>query len=94
MQVTKLPIPQAVMNEFPHIRIAFGESDEYSFVFDKNITIYGKGCLALPSYYLHTSAFIHSPTHPRCRPPGLQARFPRHLLLHRQLHTQLVTPPS
>ena len=33
---------QAVMNDFPDIRIAFGESDEYSFVFHKTTKLYGR----------------------------------------------------
>ena len=30
------------MVDFPDIRIAFGESDEYSFVFHKDTKVYGK----------------------------------------------------
>jgi len=30
------------MVEFPDIRIAFGESDEYSFVLHKDTQVYGK----------------------------------------------------
>lgn len=30
-----------VLNEFGDVRIAFGESDEYSFVFYKHTKIYG-----------------------------------------------------
>lgn len=33
---------QAVLRVFPDIAIAFGESDEYSFVFKKSTTLYGK----------------------------------------------------
>jgi tRNA(His) guanylyltransferase len=33
---------QAVMVDFPDIRIAFGESDEYSFVLHKDTQVYGK----------------------------------------------------
>lgn len=41
-----LPIPtpsmlQAVMQEYQDIRLAFGESDEYSFVFAKDCQLYG-----------------------------------------------------
>ncbi len=32
---------QAVLSEFPDIRIAFGQSDEYSFVFHKDTSIHG-----------------------------------------------------
>jgi tRNA(His) 5'-end guanylyltransferase len=35
---------QAVMSEFPDVRVAFGESDEYSFVLHKGFTVYGKCC--------------------------------------------------
>ncbi len=34
---------QAVMSEFQDIRLAFGESDEYSFVFSKGCELYGGG---------------------------------------------------
>ena len=36
---------QAVMEEFSDIRIAFGESDEYSFVFNKKTNVYGTNVL-------------------------------------------------
>ena len=32
---------QEVMGEFPDIRLAYGESDEYSFVFHKSTELYG-----------------------------------------------------
>lgn len=32
---------QSVLRQFPDIRIAFGESDEYSFVFHKDTRLYG-----------------------------------------------------
>jgi hypothetical protein len=32
---------QAVMTEFPDVRIAFGESDEYSFVLPRSAALYG-----------------------------------------------------
>ena len=35
----------AVMDAFPDVRVAFGESDEFSFVFDKKTEIYGGGCI-------------------------------------------------
>lgn len=31
------------MSEFQDIRLAFGESDEYSFVFSKACELYGRG---------------------------------------------------
>ena len=34
-------IMQGVMRDFPDITIAFGESDEYSFVLHKDTTLYG-----------------------------------------------------
>jgi tRNA(His) guanylyltransferase len=34
-------IMQGVMREFPDIILAFGESDEYSFVLHKDTTLYG-----------------------------------------------------
>jgi tRNA(His) guanylyltransferase len=43
------------MNEFPDIRIAFGESDEFSFVFHKWTTLYGRRASKLIS--LVSSAF-------------------------------------
>jgi tRNA(His) guanylyltransferase len=33
---------QEVLVEFPDVRIAFGESDEYSFVLHKSAKLYGK----------------------------------------------------
>lgn len=39
------------MTDFPDIRVAFGESDEYSFVFHKTSKLYGENldrlCIAL-----------------------------------------------
>jgi hypothetical protein len=37
-----LPGLQAVLAEFQDIRLAFGESDEYSFVFHKDCQLYGE----------------------------------------------------
>ena len=36
---------QAVMEEFPDVRLAFGESDEYSFVLHKDCQLYGAAWL-------------------------------------------------
>lgn len=47
--------PQAVMKEFPDIRVAFGESDEYSFVFHKDAVLYGRRASKIIS--LITSCF-------------------------------------
>jgi hypothetical protein len=33
---------QLVMREFPEARLAYGESDEYSFVLHKDTNLYGK----------------------------------------------------
>jgi tRNA(His) 5'-end guanylyltransferase len=33
---------QAVLVDYPDVRMAFGQSDEYSFVLHKNTTIYGE----------------------------------------------------
>ena len=51
MAATLHPVPppcpaQAVMQEYQDIRLAFGESDEYSFVFAKDCQLYGeaRGC--------------------------------------------------
>ena len=35
-------VAQAVLRDFSDIRIAYGESDEYSFVFHKNTAMYGE----------------------------------------------------
>ena len=35
-------MPQAVMQEFPDIVIAYGESDEYSFVLRKSSVLYSE----------------------------------------------------
>lgn len=46
-QVLLLPLPllllllQCVMREFPEARMAYGESDEYSFVLHKDTNLYG-----------------------------------------------------
>ncbi|WPT14432.1 Putative tRNA(His) guanylyltransferase [Picochlorum sp. SENEW3] len=45
----------AVMKEFPDIRVAFGESDEYSFVFHKDAVLYGRRASKIIS--LITSCF-------------------------------------
>jgi tRNA(His) 5'-end guanylyltransferase len=37
----QLPL-QNVLVEFPDIRIAYGESDEYSFVFHRKAELYGR----------------------------------------------------
>lgn len=46
---------QAVMVDFPDIRIAFGESDEYSFALHKDTQVYGRRASKLIS--LITSSF-------------------------------------
>ncbi|GIM11702.1 hypothetical protein Vretimale_15132, partial [Volvox reticuliferus] len=38
-----------VMNEFPDIRLAYGESDEYSFVLGRNTDMYGRRASKLVS---------------------------------------------
>lgn len=43
------------MKEFPDIRVAFGESDEYSFVFHKDAVLYGRRASKIIS--LVTSCF-------------------------------------
>ena len=43
------------MVDFPDIRVAFGESDEYSFVFHKSTKLYGRRASKLTS--LVTSSF-------------------------------------
>jgi tRNA(His) guanylyltransferase len=51
---------EAVMSEFGDIRIAFGESDEYSFVFHKNTTLYKRRGFKLVSVVvsLFTATFV------------------------------------
>lgn len=34
--------PQEVLNEFPDVRLAYGESDEYSFVLGRSTDMYGR----------------------------------------------------
>lgn len=41
MQLTSLKF-QEVVKLFSDVRIAYGESDEYSFVLHKNTTLYGQ----------------------------------------------------
>ncbi|EFN59318.1 hypothetical protein CHLNCDRAFT_19326 [Chlorella variabilis] len=44
-----LLLPQAVMSEFQDVRLAFGESDEYSFVFARNSQLHGRRASKLVS---------------------------------------------
>ena len=53
-------LPQEVMREFPDIRLAFGESEEYSFIFHKSSRLYGtsavtSGCLRSGRLYLRAA---------------------------------------
>ncbi|KAK9811954.1 hypothetical protein WJX73_002862 [Symbiochloris irregularis] len=59
---------QEVMHEFRDIRIAFGESDEYSFVFHKHTALYGRRASKLLSLVvsLFTAAYVRF--WPHCLP--------------------------
>lgn len=57
---------KAVMGEFQDIRLAFGESDEYSFVFSKGCELYGRRASKLVSLVasLFSAAYVRFwPTH-------------------------------
>lgn len=45
------------MQAFGDIRLAYGESDEYSFVFSKTCTLYGMACDTLPCVH-HAVALL------------------------------------
>ena len=51
---------QAVMHEFRDIVLAYGESDEYSFLFKRDTVLYGRRASKLSTYVvsLFTSAFM------------------------------------
>ncbi|EIE21615.1 histidine tRNA 5'-guanylyltransferase [Coccomyxa subellipsoidea C-169] len=93
-----------VLEAFPDIRIAFGESDEYSFVFSKTCKIYGRRSSKLVS--LVTSCFSgnyvrwwpeHFPSQPLLCTPIFDGRavcYPtdhilRHYLAWRQADTHI-----
>ncbi|KAI7835414.1 hypothetical protein COHA_010688 [Chlorella ohadii] len=72
---------KAVMQEYQDIRLAFGESDEYSFVFAKDCQLYGRRASKLVS--LVTSCFTgtyvrrwaeHFPDTPLAATPAFDAR--------------------
>lgn len=71
----------AVMKEWGEVILAFGESDEYSFVFPRRATIFGRraakiatGMVSLfsASFVFHWAAFF--PDTPLQRPPAFDAR--------------------
>ena len=45
IECSALLMPQAVVHTFGDICIAYGESDEYSFVFRKGTTLYGEATI-------------------------------------------------
>lgn len=67
---------QAVMAEFRDIVLAYGESDEYSFLFRRDTAVYGRRASKLTTYVasLFSSAFVF---HWReCFPDGPALRYP------------------
>ena len=85
------------MGEFQDIRLAFGESDEYSFVLGRDCQLYGGCALSFAQskqwvsgvvgacWACSNAANLHAATLLPCRPPRLQAHLAGHLLLHRHL---------
>ncbi|KAI3433781.1 hypothetical protein D9Q98_003586 [Chlorella vulgaris] len=72
---------QAVMREFQDIRLAFGESDEYSFVFPRECQLYGRRCSKLVSLVAScfTASYVrlwpqHLPDKPLAATPLFDAR--------------------
>lgn len=72
---------KAVVSEFQDIRLAFGESDEYSFVFSKSCELYGRRASKLTSLVasLFSSAYVrfwaaHFPDTPLASTPMFDAR--------------------
>ena len=74
---------QDVVREFGDIRLAFGESDEYSFVLHKDTQLYGKQeeLEQLPPAVYYSTGLHHHRPRPK-RPPRIQASLHSGLCVH------------
>ena len=87
VRVSKGNVPmQAVLREFPDIRLAYGDSDEYSFVFHRKTDIYGEVYMLLGLRRSEQGGNLAClPALPFPRAAKLQAGVPGRILLHCQL---------
>lgn len=77
-------VPQDVIKLMSDIRVAFGESDEYSFILHKNTTLYGQHAAHFMPKYV-TSQKCYMPQQQCFRTPQLQAYLGHCLCIHCKL---------